>query len=367
MTRNTFILGSVALLSAAVLVQACAGEDVPGKTGNAAKPPANKTQKTEEPSKVNKTPPVDRNSNVNDEAARTTDNSEAELSAADRESLFSTAESFVSYYNKRDAKAIANLFSPNAEYIDEKGYLFRGRDAIEQAMVACFAALEDAQMELTIRSIRHVAPSVAIEDGSTTVTLDRLSVGPITTDYTAMHVKSNGKWQTVSVRESAPKNRRQHRLQLEQLSWLLGDWVDEGEDTLVVSSCRAVQGGNFLLREFRLHVGGEEVVSGEQRIGWDPPSGKLKSWVFDSDGGYSEGFWQRDDNRWILKSVGVSTEGLPATCTTIYTLIDENTMTWQIVNHEVAGAIVPDSDVFTVVRRAPLPEVEVDSLVPESR
>ena len=169
------------------------------------------------------------------------------------------------------------------------------------------------------------------------------------------------------MREQAPKDRRQHRAQLKQLAWLLGDWVDEGEDTLVVSTCKAIQGGNFLRRDFKIHIAGQEAVSGEQRIGWDPLTGNLKSWVFDSDGGYSEGFWHRDDDRWVLKMTGVSTDGQPASCTTIYTPINESTMTWQTVDREAGGTKLPDSDVVTIVRRAPPPNFADDNVTIKSR
>ena len=40
---------------------------------------------------------------------------------------------------------------------------------------------------------------------------------------------------------------------------------------------------------------------GTQRIGWDPVAGQFRSWDFDSQGGYSEGLWSRDGDRWIIK------------------------------------------------------------------
>lgn len=370
MVEKKLTLCTAALLSAAFL-QATAAEDAPPKPSDATRTRVNKAEESA------KTNPKDAESKKEgdagtdktdtDKVVMSADEPEMMVPEEDREALFGSAEAFVDAYNKGDAKAIASQFSPNAEYTDEQGYRFRGRATIERAFAECFDVHKGAQIELTIHSLRLVAPGAAIEDGTTTMSCKERSAGSVETNYTAMHMKIDGKWQTVSVRETAPKGRREHKAQLQQLSWLMGDWVDEGEDTLVASSCKAIQGGNFLLREFRLHVGGQEIISGEQRIGWDPPTSKLKSWVFDSDGGYSEGFWQHDDDRWILKSVGVSTDGQPASCTTIYTVINENTMTWQTVDHEVAGAKIPDSEVITVVRRAPSPTSEGDKLTSQER
>ena len=128
----------------------------------------------------------------------------------------------------------------------------------------------------------------------------------------------------------------------------------------MIFKCEAVDDGNFLIRKFAIQIAGQEAMSGTQRIGWDPLTGKLKSWVFDSDGGYAEGVWHRDDDRWVLKSFGVTAGGQPASSTTIYTLVNDDTMTWQSVDHEIAGVEIPDSEVVTIVRRAPTPETDTE-------
>ncbi len=63
----------------------------------------------------------------------------------------------------------------------------------------------------------------------------------------------------------------------------------------VIFSCDAVDGGNYLLRKFGVHIVGQDAMSGTQRIGWDPLIGKLRAWIFDSEGGFSDGLWHYDD------------------------------------------------------------------------
>ncbi len=278
-----------------------------------------------------------------------------------------TGETYIKAFCDADAKAVAAHFTSDAEYVDEDGTVYQGREEIEGAMTALFKQTRECEIEIDIDSIRFISPGVAIEDGTTTITVsDDDEIEIILSGYTAIHVKSNGQWLTASVREQAPKNRRQHRTKLQQLSWLQGDWVDEGDDTLVTFSCKTVDGGNFLLREFRIHIEGQEAMNGTQRIGWDPLSGKLKSWVFDSEGGYSEGFWHRDNESWVLKLSGVTADGEPASSTTIYTLVNDDTMTWQSVDHEIGGVERPDSDPVTIVRRAPVPLTADDTLTSKS-
>ena len=79
-----------------------------------------------------------------------------------------------------------------------------------------------------------------------------------------------------------------------QLEWLVGDWVDEGDHGVVHTTCRWSDDKSFLLREFTIKVPGQPISSGAQRIGWDAGREQFRSWVFDSDGGHSEGLWTED-------------------------------------------------------------------------
>jgi len=272
--------------------------------------------------------------------------------SADEEAIRNTSDTYAKAYAAGDAKAVAAHFTADAEYVDEQGNLFEGRQAIEEALMAFFADNSGYQLSIEIDTIRFVGPGVAIEDGTTTLT----SPEGEATDYchyTVVHVKTAGKWLAASVREQAPKDRREHRAQLGQLEWLLGDWVDEDDDSIVDFSCQAVDNGNFLLRQFTVRIAGEEAMSGTQRIGWDPVNGKLRAWVFDSEGGYSEGTWHRDGDRWVLKTTGVTADGQTASNTSIYTFVSDHIMTWQSVDHEIAGVQLPDGEVVTIVRKPP--------------
>lgn len=281
-------------------------------------------------------------------------------SSPDEAALRLTGASFVKAYDAGDVKAIAAHFTTDAEYIDEQGNVYQGRAAIEEAMTACFAEHPGCQIEFDIETIRFISPGVAVEDGTTTITHSD-GTESISSRYTAVHVKADGKWLAASVRDHAPKDRRQHRSQLEQLGWLKGEWVDEGDDCVVMFSCESIDNDNFLLRKFTIQIDGQEAMSGTQRIGWDPLTRKLRTWIFDSEGGYSDGVWHRDEDRWVLKSTGVTADGQTASGTSIYTFIDEHTMTWQLVDHEIAGVQRDDSELVTIVRRAPSPGTADDT------
>ena len=42
---------------------------------------------------------------------------------------------------------------------------------------------------------------------------------------------------------------------------------------------------------------------------WDPALKKLRSWTFDSEGGFFNGLWTKDGNQWLLTSAGVKADG----------------------------------------------------------
>jgi uncharacterized protein (TIGR02246 family) len=281
--------------------------------------------------------------------------------SADEAAIRKTADTFAQAYADGDAQSVAAHYTADAEYVDEHGNVFQGRQAIEDLLTAFFAANPGSQIELAIDTIRFVSPGVAVEDGMTTVV--RQAGHP--TDrcrYTAVHVKTNGKWLTATARDHAPKDRRRHAEQLKQLDWLLGDWVDEADDSIVEFSCQPLANGNFLFREFTVKIAGEAALSGQQRIGWDALTGKLRAWTFDSEGGSSEGTWHRDGDSWILKSTGVTADGQTASGTSIFTYVNGHTLTWQGVDHEIDGEPIPDSELFTLVRTPPKPTVVEEPL-----
>ncbi len=77
-----------------------------------------------------------------------------------------SAEEFVAAFNKGDAKQIGAFWTPDCEYVDETGRIFKGRDAIEKEYAAFFAANPGLKMENSISSIKVIGGHSAIEDGA---------------------------------------------------------------------------------------------------------------------------------------------------------------------------------------------------------
>ena len=150
-------------------------------------------------------------------------------------------------------------------------------------------------------SLRFLGPDVAKEEGQT-----RVKPSGGAGDRPRLHRSLCQAGGAVAVFERPRRARAglAHHERLKELEWLVGEWLDESSDSIVHATCRWSDDKNFLLRDFVIHVQGKPVMNVTQRIGWDPLTKQIKSWVFDSDGGYGDALWTRNGNQWIIKSTG---------------------------------------------------------------
>ena len=91
-------------------------------------------------------------------------------------------------------------------------------------------------------------------------------------------------------------------------------------------------------------------MAGMQIIGWDPAAKQIRSWVFDSDGGFAEGRWTKKDNRWSITTTGTTPDGRKASSVNVINCVDENEFKWQSVSRMVNGELLPNIDEVIVVR-----------------
>ena len=273
----------------------------------------------------------------------------------DEEAVAQTAQALAKAFNQRDAKAFAALFTADGEYIDEASAVYHGRTAIEEEFAAFLKANPTTSIQVQLESTRGVAPGVMAADGSTRFTRAK-DDPPVFGRCSLICIKEGNKWQIASLRETeVPGAPASHHERLKQLEWLVGEWIDEGSQSHVHFSCRWDEGGNFLLRDFEVHAAGGKTITGTQRIGFDQSNGHLKSWAFDSAGGYAEGYWQQDGDSWILNSSGVTADGRMASGSSIFTRVDKNRMSYHSVDRVVGGQRVPDVMEVTIVRKPPGP------------
>jgi hypothetical protein len=131
-----------------------------------------------------------------------------------------------------------------------------------------------------------VTPDVAIETGETEYYPDGETL-TAEADYQVTHVKAGKRWLMKDVRVFNRKVLSPYD-QLRNLEWLVGEWVDKGNESIIESRYRWAANKAFLLQDFTVRINGQKALTGTQRIGWDPLSKQIKAWIFDSEGGYGE-------------------------------------------------------------------------------
>jgi uncharacterized protein (TIGR02246 family) len=270
--------------------------------------------------------------------------------SADEAAIRANIAQFVKAYNAGDAKAIAALFTPDGEAWDKDGNEAEGREAIAKTFADIFKASPRRNLEVFVESIRFIGADMAWETGTTKEILEP-NEPPDSDRYTVLHVKRDGKWQMALARDEegpAPTSRER----LRPLAWLVGEWIDDGGSAVVRSSCRWSDDGNFLLQDFKLQFNGQDAMNVSQRIGWDPLAKCIHSWVFDSEGGFGESLWTRDDDGWIIRATGVRPDGTTASATNVLIPTGTDGYVWRSTDRVVGDERQPAQEV-KVVRKPP--------------
>ncbi|QDU89026.1 SnoaL-like domain protein [Pirellulimonas nuda] len=279
-------------------------------------------------------------------------------SSDDAASIRQRVDAYVAAYNRHDAAALAGCWAEDAVYLNrETGQPVEGRPAIREMFAGMFESGEASRLSVTIDSIRLVTPDVAIEDGTAEiVTADGGVVG---STYTAIHAKKNGEWFLNSVRETDAPGASAEPNELNQLAWLVGEWADEAEDATTRSRWQWAKNGHFLTNNFSVSVADRVELEGTQVVGWDPVARQIRSWVFDSEGGYAEGVWRRAGERWMVKTRSTLSDGSRASATSIYAPVDESAFTWSSIDRQIDGEPQADIQEISVHRQSTDASAEV--------
>lgn len=219
-----------------------------------------------------------------------------------------SADAYCAAHDAGDADKLASLFTPEAEYVDNEGVVFHGRDAIRAEHAATFAVSPKGKLMIEVTAIRPIAANVIVEEGVTR--FEPVDGGQNTgVRYTATHIKQgDGKWLLGSVRVLDDLPPTPHE-RLQSMAWLLGRWRDESHHAIVHSEWKWSEDGNFLLGEFAVQFQGQPPVKGTHRIGWDPQRQQFRSWIFEADGSFGTGWWTDVNGVWNVSMTTITAEG----------------------------------------------------------
>jgi uncharacterized protein (TIGR02246 family) len=264
---------------------------------------------------------------------------------------------FVQAYNAPDSKALGELFLDSASVLDPSGFETHGKAAIGAMYAATLRDAPGLKLESQTDQVRFLTPDVARLEGRSRVFSTGTGSANDFTKFTALLVRSAGKWQLAELREQpAPLQDITSYERLQELEWMVGDWVDETEGNRAVVNVRWADKQSYLIRTYSVEIRGEKAHSGTMFIGWDPLTEQVKSWVFDSEGGHGEGLWTRtSENQWIVKASGVLRDGRPTSATHIHTILNKDAVKTSSIDRIIGGQIAPDILDIVMVRKPPQP------------
>jgi uncharacterized protein (TIGR02246 family) len=239
---------------------------------------------------------------------------------------------FIAAYDKGDARAIAEFWTPDATYVDQDGREVKGRAAIEKMYEKVFAENKGAKLAIHVTSLKQLTPDVVLQEGVTEVTPAGGGF-PVAERFSAVLVKKDGEWFVQSIHEMEAQVQSANAEHLEELEWLIGDWAGENEKGESGSaSYDWAENNNFIVSTFATTLDNIPVTGGTQWIGWDAVDKQIRSWSFYSGGGFGEGAWSKDGNKWTIK----------VTATNLVTKTDNDHLTWQVTRLTVDGETLPD-------------------------
>ncbi len=270
--------------------------------------------------------------------------------SASEAAIRAMAASYAAAFNKHDAEALADHWSPDAVYLDRTtGEEVVGRAAIAEQFKTLLKEQPELKVEVSVDSIQFISPNVAVEQGKTRF----LAPGaePEEIDYTAVDVKRDGKWLLDRVTDKAKSAAPSHNEQLKVLEWMVGQWAGTTDNSEVELDCDWTKNQNFLTRAFKITLDDEDSFSGMQVIGWDPAAKTIRSWTFDSNGTFAEATWEQNGDRWFLRNRGTLPDGRAATMINVMKKIDDNSFTWQTIERTAGDELLPNLDEIQLVRR----------------
>ncbi len=261
-------------------------------------------------------------------------------------------ESYLKSFNEQKADELITFWVEDAVHHDrETGERTEGRDQIAADLKQALKGKASIRISGSIDRIQFVTPDVAKVEGETL--LSQIDQEPSRTAFSAILVKKDGAWKFNAIDEHPVVVPASGYEALQDLSWFIGQWTDQGEQTRVETKVDWTPGGNFLIRSYVVISEGVEAASGTQVIGWDPREQSIRSWSFNSDGSFGDGDWSASGDQWLIRSSQTLADGQAASGT--YVLEREgDTAVLRLIGHEIEGEPQPTKEAVVMVRVEPV-------------
>lgn len=270
-------------------------------------------------------------------------------SESDEKSIHQTLDQYQAAYNHADAQKLGSLWSKEATFSTPlTGEVIEGRDAIIEHYKAKFAKEEQAKIEVVHKKLTFTAPDEALEEGL--INFDYPDDSAVQVAFKAAYIKEDGKWLIDEIREiellPAPSN-FEH---LKDLTWLIGEWQDTDDNTEISFKGSWDKHKNFLIQHFDVKIFAQDELQGYQIIAWDEAEKVIRSWIFDSDGGFGEGIWKKSPEGWYVPTKYILSDGRHASATSVYERIKDDSYVFSSIDREVDDEMLSNLDPVQVQR-----------------
>ncbi len=257
------------------------------------------------------------------------------------------AHLYMAAYNKGDAKALAGFYAENVDYVDQDGVEVKGREAVQKLLAENFQANPGVMIEVSIDEVKLLTSDVLVNRGTATVTPK--DGAAVATRYVATDVKKGDQWQISQLTETAAPPPSAYS-QLQPLGWLVGNWENKAGDLTDATKISWAGNNNYLTRIFKVKGSDQSQTDGWEIIGWDPARLQIRSWIFDSNGGFGESSWVNDGEHWLIQTSNVLPDGSHSTAEHVLTRADSDEFDWETQNRSLDRDPQPSLDKIEVHR-----------------
>ncbi|MBL8848559.1 MAG: SgcJ/EcaC family oxidoreductase [Planctomycetaceae bacterium] len=267
---------------------------------------------------------------------------------ADSKSIDESIAGYSQAYNDANIDALGTFWAEDCDFVDHRGRRYSGRDEIKALFRRALVEGPGYQLKLNVTARRFLRDDLAIDDGSLELTEPSGEVE--TGRYVTVWAKVEGKWVIQNARDmpSDPDSKTAGQNPLNNLQFLVGNWTLAGAEGAppVTVACDWQAGGKFLVQEFSTAAAeGSEPFTVTVWIGYDPIAGHLRSWYFDSSGGFGSADWLEREDGWSAATSGVLPDGRTTTSDFHWGQGDDGAIVMTLMNAEVAGEVLADSEV----------------------
>lgn len=264
----------------------------------------------------------------------------------DEKSLRKAAGEYAAAFNKGDLDKLLTFWAEDADFIDDEGTVTRGHEALAARLKENLAALKGSKISFEITQLRFPRPEVAVEDGQGVVTTQAGAVEK--SRYNAVWIKTDGRWLLSSVRE-LPSVQVAKESALHELDWLIGEWTPDNKDIGLTVTFRWTLNKKFIAVQYVTKKEGEDMTV-TKFVGWDPAVAQVRSWAFDSEGGFGGGLWSRQGNTWIIDAEGILPDGGIGSAINSIRFVNAKTFIWRSTDRQIDGVPAADTEV-TFIRK----------------